>query len=140
MNLKSRTVLTAGCAVAIGVLCAEPASAAVDLLSVGPGKIVAKGVGLSVPLTFVCDEGGSFFLQAFVTQRSSNSTVSAGQGSGSDGANACTGSPQTYTLNMIAQGGTFKSGRAVAEAFIDSCNVDGVCSREGFFGEILLKK
>lgn len=93
-----------------------------------PGRLVAKGAGVDVPVTASCS---GIFLQSGDISISLTEAVGKGLATGYGGAIIdCTGTTQKIDVLVIAQSGkAFARGKAIANAFISACaaDVNGNC-------------
>ncbi|MCA1690705.1 MAG: hypothetical protein ABR540_13785 [Acidimicrobiales bacterium] len=113
----------------------SPPTFAHDVEILGPGTLVSRGAGVSVPVEVTCGEGGEVaFVDVRLTQRRGN-RVSTGFGSTQV---TCTGSPQTVDVLVTAQNGSFKKGPALAEAHLVACNPT-TCQSDTDIEEIAVK-
>jgi hypothetical protein len=98
----------------------------IDVQVEGPGRLVAQGAAVDVPLELTCNASTPVDVFVSVTQRVGRG-VASGFGSASFG---CTGSGQDVTVRVRATAGgkAFIRGRAVADAEAFGCrpNICGI--------------
>ncbi len=124
MNKQVRftTALALGAAV-LSIPALAIAQPTVDI--VDPARLVARGAGAIVSVTFTCDATAptdQTSLSVNLTQRVGNSTTN---GSGFANGFNCTATPQTIEVVVTSFNGRFKkSGSAIAQAFLSACHPD----------------
>ena len=126
--------LAASAAIAVLLIGSATAASATHTVELGDtGTLLAKGAGVIVPVTVVCQPGTSPFppfpfpggpgVSVTATQRSGNRIA---QGSG--GAQVvCDGTPQTVNVQLTANQAPFKHGTALVTATMMTCDAFFVC-------------
>lgn len=120
-----------------------PIGSAVGFLSGGlfldvrvqsPGKLVARGAAIEVPLEVTCTSPeAELFVQ--VRQRVGGGAIAQGEAFEQI---ACTRSRQEVTVTVFASGAAFKKGTALAEAQIFGCLQGSGCGSESDTAEIAI--
>jgi hypothetical protein len=117
MQITSRALITAGLGAVLSLSFAPSALAEVSNVSVGNGTLQAKGLGVSVPVSFVCDAGTHYDFQLYLRQ-SVQKTVTI---SYSSGFGACTGHTQRLVVQGRPEPKPFKKGMTLADFGLSSC-------------------
>lgn len=110
-------------------------------LSVGHGTLLAKGVAISVPITYTC-EGFAVTYSLQVRQRVSGGALAAGESYGWQPV-VCDGTTRVATFIIQVDtnlGTTFKSGTAFATTAFTVCDEAFECSSMTQATEIRLAK
>ena len=126
---------------------AAPASATHAVEVADSGTLVAKGAGVIVPVTVVCEPGGvvfppfpfppgGSFVSVSVTQRSGN-RIAQGYGGTSV---VCNGTPQTVDVQVTPSQAPFKHGTALVTASMTQCDYFLGCHTATDTEEITLRK
>jgi hypothetical protein len=114
-------VLTAGL-----LLTASPALAAGSVEETGDGELLARGAGVSIPITFMCDQGRKYALDVNLVQSISQERIALGaaflQGD-------CTGSSETHTVTVPSFTFAFRTGPALAIVGLVDCDAAFVCGQ-----------
>lgn len=138
MGIRTGTrKLLAACGVGVVALVAVPASANADPivseLGIANGTLVAKGVGVRVPLTYAC-QGDMAFFSVQVRQRVSGGALAYGSAFGDSFSNApvvCDGAPHVVTVTVFADPSlettAFKAGTAYIIANFSACDEFAIC-------------
>jgi hypothetical protein len=106
-------------------------------IQVVSAHLIAKGAAVSLTVSFTCPfgdtvqadlGGGNGGLFVFIQQAVSKTLQATGNGAG--GGQACTGALQTATITMLsnASGPPFRTGPAVADAFLTECSDPFTCT------------
>jgi hypothetical protein len=136
VRTKAATALVAALLAALALALLAPAGPAVAFSSGGlfldvqvesPGRLVAGGAAVDVPLEVTCNATGPVEVFVTVTQRVGKG-IAAGFGFASFG---CTGGGQDVTVRVRADaaGKAFIRGRAVADAEVFGCRPN-ICGNE----------
>jgi hypothetical protein len=136
VRTKAATALVAALLAALALALLAPAGPAVAFSSGGlfldvqvesPGRLVAGGAAVDVPLEVTCNATGPVEVFVTVTQRVGKG-IAAGFGFASFG---CTGGGQDVTVRARADaaGKAFIRGRAVADAEVFGCRPN-ICGNE----------
>lgn len=126
-----------GLVVAMTLLFPTTAGASTTSIQAVSATLIAKGAEVDLTVSFTCPlgdsvqgdlGGGNGGLFAFIQEAVSKTQQATANGAG--GGQACTGSPQTATLPMLANasGPPFKVGPAVAQAFMTECDPSNSCT------------
>lgn len=140
MNKQVRftTALALGAAV-LSIPALAIAQPTVDI--VDPARLAGRGAGVIVSVEVTCDvtaPTNQTFLSVNLIQRVGNSTTN---GSGFANGFNCTTTPQTVELVVTSFSGRFKSGSAIAQAFLQGCFPDfSFCENAQAAEEIQVKK
>lgn len=118
MRSNSRIAVIAAVAGALFISSTAPAWSSGVPLDIGNGTIGAKGAAVSIPVTFTCQlEEGRTTETVLVQLQQQLSPKHQAKGAGAAEV-ACTGSPQTVSITVIAgtknDGFAFRSGDAIA--------------------------
>ncbi|MBO0867313.1 MAG: hypothetical protein J2P15_01995 [Micromonosporaceae bacterium] len=90
-------------------------SPSVAVVQIGsPAVLDARGAAVNVPLSFVCSPGANAFVFVFLNERVGNDIASGGSDELSLG--GCTGSSQSASVTVLANGNAFRQGVAVGSA------------------------
>jgi hypothetical protein len=146
VRTKAAAALVAALLAALALALLAPAGPAVAFSSGGlfldvqvesPGRLVAGGAAVDVPLEVTCNASGPVDVFVTVTQRVGRG-VAAGFGFASFG---CTGSGQDVTVRVRADsaGKAFIRGRAVADAEVFGCRPN-ICGSETDSEELPLRR